>query len=72
MVVGKENRDEKEEGCVIEYDNPNTIFALFCVCWECLKVIPKEKRGMYVYFCSKKCEEKHYKKLLEGINIDKL
>lgn len=61
---------KKEEGCVIDCDNPNTIFALFYLCWECHKIM--ERRGMYVYFCSKECEEKHCKEILRGVDIDKL
>jgi hypothetical protein len=34
---------------------------LIPTCWECNKKMPKDKRDIYDYFCSKECEDKHWK-----------
>jgi endogenous inhibitor of DNA gyrase (YacG/DUF329 family) len=47
---------------------------LFEKCWHrgCLKEIPKERRGMYEYFCSEECkkaDEEYWKKKLKDAGL---
>jgi|WetSurMetagenome_2_1015567.scaffolds.fasta_scaffold656502_2 hypothetical protein len=54
-------------GVIVDADNSD---YLFNICWHCHNQIPKDKVGMYNYWCSdacKKLDDEHWTKALGSV-----